>query len=111
MVVTVKVPATPTAKAVDAALVIAGAWSTVNVKVWVASGATPLTAMIVNTYVPPLPAEGVPESVAVPLRLSTKVTPVGSAPVSVNGVAIGNPVVVTVKVPTVPVVNVVLSAP
>ena len=52
---------------------------------------------------------GVPASVAVPSPLSTKVTPVGSAPVSLSA-AVGNPVVVTVNVPSVPVVNVVLSA-
>ena len=44
-----------------------------------------------------------------PSPLSTKVTPVGSAPVSLSA-AVGNPVVVTVNVPSVPVVNVVLSA-
>ncbi len=57
-----------------------------------------------------MPAAGVPASVAVPSRLSTKVTPEGSAPVSVSGVGTGNPVVVTVNAPAVPVVNVVLSA-
>ena len=40
---------------------------------------------------------GVPARVAVPSRLSTKVTPVGKAPVSVNA-AVGLPVVATVKV-------------
>ena len=44
---------------------------------------------------------------AVPL--STNVTPVGSAPVSVSGIGIGMPVVVTVNVPNVPTVNVVLA--
>ena len=53
-----------------------------------------------------MPAAGVPERVAVPLPLSTKVTPVGSAPVSLSA-EVGNPVVVTVNVPAVPVVNVV----
>ena len=56
-----------------------------------------------------MPAAGVPARVAVPSPLSTKVTPVGNAPVSVSA-AVGNPVVVTVNVPGVPVVNVVLSA-
>ena len=51
-----------------------------------------------------------PARVAVPSRLSTKVTPVGSAPVSVNGVGIGKPVVVTVNVPAVLTTNVVLFA-
>ena len=44
MVVTVNVPAVPTVKVVASALVIAGASSTVRVKVWVASGLTPLAA-------------------------------------------------------------------
>ena len=44
-----------------------------------------------------------------PLPLSRNVTPAGSAPVSVS-VAVGMPVVVTVKVFDVPSANVVLSA-
>ena len=58
---------------------------------------------------PPVPASGVPARAAVPSPLSRKVTPPGSAPVSLRA-AVGKPVVVTVKVPSVPVVNVVLSA-
>ena len=58
---------------------------------------------------PAVPAAGVPASVAVPLPLSTNVTPVGNAPVSVIGAEVGNPVVVTVNVPAVPTANVVLS--
>ena len=45
-----------------------------------------------------MPAAGVPARVAVPSPLSTKVTPAGSAPVSVSA-GVGNPVVVTVNVP------------
>ena len=56
-----------------------------------------------------MPAAGVPARVAVPSLLSTKVTPVGSAPVSLKA-EVANPVVVTVNVPNVPVANVVLSA-
>ena len=48
-----------------------------------------------------MPAAGVPASVAVPSPLSTKVTPVGRAPVSLSA-GVGNPVVVTVNVPSVP---------
>ena len=50
-----------------------------------------------------------PESVAVPLPLSAKVTPEGSRPDSANP-AVGLPVEVTVKVPGEPWVKVVLAA-
>ena len=58
---------------------------------------------------PPVPAAGVPDKVAVPLPLSTKLTPLGRFPVSLIAGA-GVPVVVTVKLPSVPTVNVVSSA-
>ena len=45
--VTVKVPAVPTVKVVLAAEVMAGAWSTVRVKDWVALGRVPLAAVMV----------------------------------------------------------------
>ena len=54
-------------------------------------------------------AAAVPARVAVPLPLSVKVTPVGSAPV-LEIPAGGEPVVVTVKEPAVPTVKVVLLA-
>ena len=41
-------PRLPTVKVVSLSLVIAGAWSTVRVKVWVASGSTPLAAVMVS---------------------------------------------------------------
>ena len=48
MVVTVKEPAVPTVNVVVARrLVMAGAWSTVRVKLWVASVPTPLVAVMV----------------------------------------------------------------
>jgi hypothetical protein len=103
--VTVNVPAKPSTKVALFALVIAGAWSTVSVKVCVPSAPAPLWAMIVNEYVPPLPAAGVPLSVPV----VASVTPLGSAPVSLM-VGAGNPVAVTVNVPAVPTVKVVLVA-
>ena len=56
-----------------------------------------------------MPAAGVPLSVAVPLPLLTNVTPLGSVPVCVSD-GVGVPVVVTVKLPAVPTVNVVLLA-
>ena len=54
-------------------------------------------------------ADGVPAIVAVPLPLSVKVTPAGSAPVRVM-VGVGPPVVVTEKVPALPTTNVVEAA-
>jgi hypothetical protein len=56
--------------------------------------------------------EGVPESVAVPSKLFTKLTPTGNAPLRVIDMLafVGNPVVVTVKVPNEPWLNVVLFA-
>ena len=48
VVVTVNVPGVAVVNVVLSALVIAGAWSTVRVKLWVASGSTPLAAVIVS---------------------------------------------------------------
>ena len=101
--VTVNEPAVPTVNVVLFVLVIAGAWLTVNVKLCVAFGETPLFAVIVMTYVPPVPAAGVPERT--PALLS--VTPLGSVPVSVN-VGAGVPVAVTVNIPALPTTNVAL---
>ena len=56
-----------------------------------------------------MPVAGVPEMVAVPLPLSLKVTGFGNDPESLR-VGVGEPVVVTVKVPAVPTVKVVLLA-
>jgi hypothetical protein len=58
VVVTVNVPAVPTVNVVLSALVMAGAWLTVSVKFWVASGVWPLAAVIVSANVPPVPAAG-----------------------------------------------------
>ena len=80
MAVTVKVPAVPTAKVVESADVMDGAWSTVSVKSWVAFGLTPLAAVMVIGYVPPVPAAGVPDSTSGRVRD----TPLGRVPVSVN---------------------------
>ena len=63
-------------------------------KVWVASGLIPLLAVMVRVVVPV--AVGVPESRAVPLPLSVKVSPAGSVPVSViSGSAIRSVVMAT----------------
>src|SRR5215469_6839420 len=58
---------------------------------------------------PPVPTEGVPLRVAVPLRLSRKLTPYGSAPVSLSAGA-EEPAVVTVNDPAEPTVKLVLLA-
>jgi len=97
VVVTAKVPNAPTVNVAVLALVIAGAWFTFNVKLWLAGVPTPLLAVIVRGYVPPV--AGVPLNVAVPFPLSTNVTPLGSAPVSVSD-GVGDPVAVTVKKPS-----------
>src|ERR1700712_641070 len=79
--VTVKEPEVPAVKVVLVALVKTGGWPTVTVRVWVAFGLTPLPAVRLSGYVPPLPAAGVPDRVAVPLPLSVKVSPAGRVPV------------------------------
>jgi hypothetical protein len=109
VVVTVNDPAEPAVNVVLLAEVMAGAWSTFRVNDWVALGLTPLLAVMVIGYDPPVPPAGVPDSVAVPSPLSLKVTPLGRFPLSVSAGA-GGPVVVTVKVPAEPAVNVVLLA-
>src|SRR5437879_5686934 len=86
--VTVKEPAVPTVKVVLSALVMAGAWLTVSVKLWVAFEPTPLLAVTVIASVPPVPAAGVPLSTPV---AAVKVTPVGRGPVSLK-VGAGKPV-------------------
>jgi hypothetical protein len=67
-------------------------------------GETPLLAVMV---IPKTPANvAVPVMVAVPLPLSVKVTPEGRAPDSLSA-GVGEPVVVTVKAPGVPLVKLV----
>ena len=78
---------------------MAGAWPTTIVRLWVAFGAMLLAAVMSRVIVPV--AVGVPDSRAVPLPLSTKVSPAGRAPVSVIA-GVGEPVVVTAKAPAVP---------
>ena len=78
-----------------------------SVKVCVPGLPTPLLAVMLMAYALPVPGAGVPANVAVPSPLLVKVTLLGNAPVSPND-AVGVPVVVTVKVPAVPTVNVAL---
>ena len=103
--VTEKVPDVPTVNVVLLALVMADDWVTVNMKLCEALPELLLACMVIE-YVPP--AAGVPLSVAVPLWLSTNVTPLGSAPVSVK-TGVGVPVAVTENVPGVPAANVALG--
>ena len=102
--VTVKVPGLLLVNVVAFAEVMAGAAFTVKVKDCVASGLFPLVAVMVIGNVPAW--VGVPESTPVVLL---RVTPVGSAPVSLK-VGAGDPVAVTVKVPGLLFVNVVVFA-
>jgi hypothetical protein len=104
-VVTVKLFDEPSANEAELAEVMDGAWSIVRVKDWVALGLTPLEAMMVIGYAPPVDAAGVPDKVAVPLECTTNVTPEGSDPASVM-LDTGFPVVVTVKLPEDPTVKV-----
>src|SRR5438128_8844646 len=85
---------------------MAGAWLIVRVKLWVAFVPTPLVAVKVIGYVPPVPAAGVPLKTPVP---TLNVTPPGNVPVSLKAGA-GKPVAVTVNVPAVAMVKVVLLA-
>jgi len=74
VVVTVMMPADPSVKVVLSPEVMVGAPSTVRVNDCVASGLTPLEAVMLSGYVPLVPTAGVPARVAVPSPLSTKVT-------------------------------------
>jgi hypothetical protein len=107
--VTVKVPATPTVKVALAALVIVGASFTVSIKGCVAVPAELLAVKVIG-YVPPVPAGGVPLSVAVPLLLAVNVRPGNGQGEAQPKPGVGVPVAVTVNVPVVPTVNVVLAA-
>ena len=106
MAVTVKEPAVPTVKVALEALVMAGAWFTVRVKLCVALAPTPFCAVKVIKYVPPVAAAGVPLSAPV---AAVNVTPEGKEPDS-ESVGAGEPVVVTVNEPAAPTVKVALEA-
>jgi hypothetical protein len=102
---TLKLPLVPTTKVVLFALVKAGAWFTVRVKLCMEAAEQALVAVIVIGYVPPVLAAGVPLRRPEELR----VTPLGKAPVSLN-VGAGTPEATTWKLPLVPAVNAVLFA-
>lgn len=106
---TVNEPVVPTVNVVALLLVIAEGWLTVNTKDCVAVGATPFAAVIVRGYEPPVDEPGVPLKVAVPFVVVIKLTPVGNDPL-MESVAVGNPVVVTLKVLGLVTVKVVLLA-
>ena len=103
--VTVKLPAVPTVKVVSAVLVIVADSVTVSVKFWVAAVPTPLVAVKVRLYTPPVPVAGVPAS-TVPL----KVTPLGSVPPVWVNIGAGKPLAVGVKLPADPAAKVVALA-
>jgi hypothetical protein len=70
----------------------------------------PLVAVSTIVELPPVPAAGVPDTVAVPLPLSVKLRPEGSVPkLGAMDVTVGVPLVVTSKLPAVPATNVALS--
>ena len=98
MVVTVKVPAVPVGEGGVSALVIAGACVDREREGLGGVGRDPVGGGDGERVGAAGPAAGVPARVAVPLPLSTKVTPAGRRPVSLRA-AVGKPVVVTVKVP------------
>ena len=77
-----------------------------SVKLWLVVPAA-LVAVIVSGYTPFVLAA--PVNVAVPLPLSTNVTPVGSVPALLSAAA-GDPLVVTLKVPVLAAVNVAVAA-
>jgi hypothetical protein len=104
--VTANDPAVFTTMDVLFALVIAGAWLTVRLKLCVAFGSSPLEAVMVTGYAPPVLGPGIPLSTPV---VVLNVTPLGKAPVALN-VGAGNPVAVTVNEPEAPTMNVVLFA-
>ena len=93
--------AAPTTKVVVAAPLIPGASFTVSVKVCEAAEPTPLLALMVSEYVPPVPPAGVPESTPVVLF---RVTPLGRVPVTPK-VGAGSPEAMTVKLPALPAVK------
>lgn len=91
-------------KLVAFAVVTAGALVTVSVNASVVLPSA-LLAVIVIGYVAPLPAAGVPASVAVPSPLSRNVTPAGKVPDS-DSAAVGDPEAVTVNEPALPAANI-----
>ena len=103
--VTVKLPEVPTVKVVSAALVMAAGSVTVRVKACVAAVPTPLLAVKVRLYTPPVPAAGVPPST--PL---VKFTPWGSVPPVWVNVGAGKPLAVGVKLPAEPAAKLVALA-
>src|SRR5688572_21915743 len=98
--------ASPTTKVLLAAPLSEGASLTVSVKLCEPGVPTPLSALNVRVYAPPVPGAGVPASTPV---AAAKVTPLGKLPLRLN-VGAGVPAAVTVKVPAVPTRKVVALA-
>ncbi len=112
MLVVAALPAATLVEGGEAAMVKSGgggAALTTRVKLWLAGVPYPLLALMVTGYELFDPPAGVPARVAVPLWLSVKVTPLGREPVSESPMGV-LPLVVTVKVPGLPMVKVVVLA-
>ena len=88
------------------ALVIAGGWFTLTVKLWVPVPAV-LLAVMVTVVSPPVLAPGVPE---ITPEVGSSVRPLGRVPVVTAKVGAGKPLAATVKLPAVPTVKVALAA-
>src|ERR1700712_5439620 len=101
-----KCPGSPEVNFAVVGLEKAGGERTIRVKAWLVPVPGPLLAVMVRSNSPLV--EGVPAMVAVPSPLSVKLTPEGRLPVLVSVSALG--LVVTVKVPAVPLTKVVWSA-
>jgi hypothetical protein len=91
----------------DAVIDAAAPTFRVRVKLCTAFEPTPLLAVNVNEYGPDA-AIAVPDSVPVPLPLSTYIVPFGNVPAVLAIDGVGEPVVVTVNVPKTPTVKLVL---
>ena len=96
MATTVKEPAAWAVKLAAAALVKAGGFCTLSVRVCVASVPTPLLAFSVRVRVPAVPAAGVPEITPV---VALSVRPSGRLPAVMLKDGAGKPEAASVKLP------------
>ena len=99
-------PAVPTVKLVMLAVVMAALSLTVSEKLWVTEPEV-LLALNTITWVPPVPAAGVPEMTPV-VAFRTRL--LGKEPESMVKVGPGNPLAASVKLPAVPTAKVLAVA-